>query len=381
MTVCDLSPFYCEKGGGIRTYHRARIDWFRRQSRHRYVLISPGPRYSATSLSPAVVHVQVFGVPLARDPDRYRLLIDYPAVRATLAQLRPDILEANDPWFSGPYALRLRRQGVVRGFVTAFVHSDPIRTYLGSRVRAVARWMERALVRRQSGFDAILVASEWMHRRLTAAGIGRVHKVGLGVHPEFLNMRRRAATRHRLTRLLYVGRLDEDKEFRLILQVLPSLLRRTDVRVTVVGSGRYHREVASVAHPRFRYLGFVADRAVMRTIYAGHDVLLAPGRFETFGLAALEAMAAGLLVVGPDEGGTHELLAEVQSPLQFYAGDATIFLDRVQAAIDAGHDFVRERGKRLAATYGTWDDAIARQMALYESMVDGHGAAAVGRTA
>jgi hypothetical protein len=29
MTLCDLSPFYCEKGGGIRTFHQARLNWFK----------------------------------------------------------------------------------------------------------------------------------------------------------------------------------------------------------------------------------------------------------------------------------------------------------------------------------------------------------------
>ena len=57
----------------------------------------------------------------------------------------------------------------------------------------------------------------------------------------------------------------------------------------------------------------------MRAAYASHDVLLAPGRFETFGMAALEAAAAGLVVVGPDQGGTGELLRQIASPLMFPA--------------------------------------------------------------
>jgi glycosyltransferase involved in cell wall biosynthesis len=380
MTICDFSPLYCDKGGGIRTYHHARIDWFRRQSRHRYVLISPGPRLSTRGLSPSVLHVQVFGVPLSRDPDRYRLLIDYPSVESVVAHVRPDVFEANDPWFSAPCALVLRKRGVVRGLVTSFFHGDPI-CYMEARMPRLAAWLERALVRVHGGFDAVLVSSESMQRRLSASGLSRVHRVTFGVNPEILTMRRRRFGSRRPARLLYVGRLDDDKDFKLVLQVLPAVLRRGDVRVTVVGTGRYDRDVAAIAHPRLRYLGFVGDRAVMRSIYANHDILLAPGRFETFALSALEGMAAGLLVIGPDEGGTHELLAAASSPLQFRAGDPTMFLDRIQAAIDCGGDLVRERGQRLAATYGTWDDAVLRQVALYESLLEGHAAASIGRSA
>ena len=98
MTICDLSPFYCHKGGGIRTYHRARIEWFMQQTRHRYVLISPGPSFTISRIAPTVSLVQVYGAQVSRDANRYRLLLDYPAVRATVAQVRPDVLEAHDPW-------------------------------------------------------------------------------------------------------------------------------------------------------------------------------------------------------------------------------------------------------------------------------------------
>src|SRR5262249_55251550 len=82
MTVCDLSSFYCEKGGGVRTYHRARIDWFAQQRQHRYVLISPGSRSEVHRVASTVWTVQVNGLRASRDPDRYRLLTDYAGVRS-----------------------------------------------------------------------------------------------------------------------------------------------------------------------------------------------------------------------------------------------------------------------------------------------------------
>ena len=390
MIVCDLSSFYCEKGGGVSTYHRARVEWFARQTQHRYVLISPGPRFAIRQVAPAVLTVQVYGPRASRDPDRYRLLTNYAGVRAIVEGFAPDVLETHDPWFSLPIGLWLRYRGPYRGLLSTFCHSDPIRTYVGpylSRFRLLSaplsrfeQWADRELHRLHAGCHAVFVASERMRERLTDVGVRHIVKVNFGIDPELLTSVR-ARRRQSPRRLLYVGRLDDDKEFRLVLDALPQLLSRTDVTMTVVGIGKYRRRVSAISHPRFEYLGHLVDRAAMRAVYARSDVLLAPGRFETFGLSALEAAAAGLVVVGPTEGGTGELLEEWRSPLAFSPGNAEAFLDRVRAAIDGDHKGLVERGRAMAARHGTWGEAIARQMAVYESMLGRYAGETAGRSA
>jgi hypothetical protein len=59
-------------------------------------------------------------VPTSRDPDRYRILVNYAPVRTFVEQMRPDVLEAHDPFFSMPFALWLRRQGAHRALLTSF---------------------------------------------------------------------------------------------------------------------------------------------------------------------------------------------------------------------------------------------------------------------
>jgi len=130
VTICDLSPFYCSQGGGIRTYHRARIDWFRRQTRHRYVLIAPGPAFDTVHIGPAVSCVRVYGPPLTRETDGYRLLLDYSAVRRTIMGIRPDVLEVQDLWLSAPLGLLMRKRGEFQGLLTSFCHSEPLSTYI-----------------------------------------------------------------------------------------------------------------------------------------------------------------------------------------------------------------------------------------------------------
>jgi alpha-1,6-mannosyltransferase len=221
----------------------------------------------------------------------------YRSVRSFIAELRPDVLEAHDPFFSVPFALWMRRRGWHRGILTSFCHAEPVGTYATPHAPRVALdWANRALSHLQRQFDMTFVASESMRTRLTRAGVDNVVKMGFGLDPELLTMRRRRMSGRR-TRLLYAGRLDADKEFGLVLDAIPHILRHTGVRLTIAGTGRYHARAKALRHPRFRYLGFLGDRPTMRAVYAAHDVLLAPGRFETFGLAALEAAAAGLIAV------------------------------------------------------------------------------------
>ena len=70
------------------------------------------------------------------------------------------------------------------------------------------------------------------------------------------------------------------------------------------------QKFAAARWPGYRYLEYVSGRQELAEIYRAHDILLAPGPYETFGLAVLEAMASGLVVVGSQLG--HFLMALVR---------------------------------------------------------------------
>jgi alpha-1,6-mannosyltransferase len=146
LTFCDIAMFYCRTGGGIRTYYDAKLDWFRRQDRHRYVLIIPGQRSSRRVVTPLVTVVEARGIGAARTPDGYRLFMDFARIRSMLRECQPDVVETGDPWVSGPLALLLRRYGHTPQLVSSFFHSDPVPTYLEPALERVAlpslaRWV------------------------------------------------------------------------------------------------------------------------------------------------------------------------------------------------------------------------------------------------
>jgi alpha-1,6-mannosyltransferase len=133
----------------------------------------------------------------------------------------------------------------------------------------------------------------------------------------------------------------------------------------VIGRGGAAEDFERLKHPRFRYLGFIEDASEVRNIYDDHDILLAPGPFESFGMGVLEAMARGMVVVGPDQGATAEILRQAESPFIFRAEDADDFLRMIRKAIDCDQSAESSRSRATAIRYGSMSDAMSRLIGLY----------------
>lgn len=394
MVFLDINTFFSPKAGGIRTYHQAKIDWFKANPSHAYHLVYPGPaRVPAVRREGPVSLCEAYGPALTPDPRGYRLLVDFASVFRLVRSARPGVLEAGDPWLTGLFCLLLRRTGLFKGLLVSFYHSDPIPSYLEPwAARGGGRALKRLLVRAfapvfyrlQRGYDLTAVSSRAMEASLRARGVARVARLPFGVPALFLEpLPARdsgpAPSPAGAVRFLYSGRLDREKGVDLLLEILPALLADGRIRVSVAGRGAYAERFARFEHPRYRYLGFLEGAAKVREAYDAHQVLLAPGPFETFGLGVLEAMARGMAVVGPDRGGTEELLREAGSPFIFRAGDAGDFLRcaRSAAARDLGPE--ARRSRETAERYGTWDQAVARMADRYAAEAGGLATAGAAR--
>lgn len=386
MVFLDINTFYSPKAGGIRTYHRAKIEWFRERPDEAYVLVYPGPFRKDRKESPNVTLIEAFGPALTRDPAGYRLLIDFVRVFRAIRAAAPDVLEAGDPWLTGLFCLALRKLGLYRGLLVSFYHSDPVPTYILPWSRRgglrplrtlLARIAAFLFYRLQRGYDLTAVASRTMEASLRSRGVSQVAHLPFGVPAFFLEGIRDPETKalpgEGPVKLLYAGRLDKDKGVGLLLESLPLLLEQ-NVEVTVMGRGAMAQAFAEFRHARYRFLGFVAEPEKVRAAYDGHHVLLAPGPFETFGLGVLEGMARGLVVVGPDAGGTGELLREADSPFRFPAGDGEAFRRAVAATLRCDWRAESARSRALALRYGGWDDAIGRMREAYAAHLADHGA-------
>ncbi len=375
MIFLDINTFFSPKAGGIRTYHQAKIAWFKNRPEHQYYLIYPGSKYRVLAISPQVHLVEVFGPAVTADPSGYRILLDYWRIFQWIRILKPDVLEAGDPWLTGLFCLALKKSGFYKGLLVSFYHSDPVPSYLEPWARRGRfKFLKRILVhlggrlfyQMQTGYDVTAVASRTMEGRLSKRGIPHLAYLPFGVPARFLDplpMREKENSR-----ILYAGRLDREKGIELVLNALPELLADANVEISVMGRGSFADRFLAFQHPRFTFLGFLEGQDEVCRVYDAHDILMAPGPFETFGLGVLEAMARGLVVVGPDAAGTGEMLREAKSPYIFKQEDLADFLRALGAARTAERAVDSANARELAQGYGSWDDAVERMVTYYANM-------------
>jgi len=113
---------------------------------------------------------------------------------------------------------------------------------------------------------------------------------------------------------VHCGRLSAEKKPQRSLATLATLRAAgMPVRLVVAGDGplrsRLARRAARAGLP-VTLAGFLPGRAELAALLASADVAIAPGPAETFGLAALEALACGTPVVVSAESALPEVVGE-----------------------------------------------------------------------
>jgi glycosyltransferase involved in cell wall biosynthesis len=119
-------------------------------------------------------------------------------------------------------------------------------------------------------------------------------------------------------KLLFVGRLDERKGMRYLLQALPLVLTEKSVRLRVVGKGILEQEIKSQCHTLgldnvVDFLGFVSKEELADE-YAGCDIFVLPaivdskGDTEGLGIVMIEALAHQKPVIASAVGGITDVI-------------------------------------------------------------------------
>lgn len=173
-------------------------------------------------------------------------------------------------------------------------------------------------------------------------------------------------------RVLFVGAMVKRKGLPLLLASFARLAaRREGVDLLVVGDGpdraRIEAALPAALAGRVHFLGAITDRARLAAVYAAADVFCAPslGR-ESFGMVLVEAMAAGLPVVGFDIEGYRDVVSQGVDGLLVEAGNA----EALAGALDyfLAHPEARRRygarGRAKAAGLD-WSEIARRVEAVY----------------
>jgi glycosyltransferase involved in cell wall biosynthesis len=169
--------------------------------------------------------------------------------------------------------------------------------------------------------DLFLAVSDFVRDRLVEAGFAPDH---VDVQPNFVDPDPGPRPDGVVgSYVLYAGRISEEKGVR---DLVAAAALRPDVPVKIVGDGPdrllVEREVTSRGLHHVELLGLRAPHEVLALMRDARAVAVPSRCYESFGLAAAEAMASSVPVVGTALGGQAELVVDGETGVAVAAGDA-----------------------------------------------------------
>ncbi|WP_432137585.1 glycosyltransferase [Streptomyces sp. bgisy154] len=369
LRIVRLANFVAPASGGLRTALRELGRGYRAAG-HDPVLIVPGDRHTDRDMGQG--RVITLPGPLLPGTGGYRVLMDRHRVARLLTELAPDRLEVSDRTtlrWTGRWARRARVPAVMVSHETA---DGVLRTW-GVPETAARRAADALNARTAHAYARVVCTTEFAAREFVRIGARNLVRAPLGVdlaerHPALRDPGLRARyARPEQVLLLTCTRLSVEKRPGTALDTLEVLrVRGVPAVLVVAGDGPLRPRLEQRARERglpVAFLGHVRDRAALGALQATADVCLAPGPAETFGLAALEAMACGTPVVVSASSALPEVIGSAGATA---ADRGASFADGV-AALLAQPEAARRAAARARAERFGWTAAVEAFLAAHDA--------------
>jgi len=232
------------------------------------------------------------------------------------------------------------------------------------------RWLNRLGVKQ-------VAVSEFVKERMIAHGadIKSIAVIENFLTPERVDNapRRPAFATPGIRKAVVISRLDPIKKIDLLLDALDATPELRSMEFEIYGGGSEEetlKERARVNNPNVHFMGYRPD---IPERMSKADLLLHLCPEEPFGLAILEGMAAGIVVLVPDSGGAGAIVEDGKNGFHFHANSAPDLArkliniqrapaEQLQAIVAGGMKSLRTR---YSSEYG-----IAEYRKLIQSCLD-----------
>ncbi len=238
---------------------------------------------------------------------------------AAMSALKLDVVHLHTPFSMGLFGLWHARKYRLPVVVTHHTRFEDTLHYLpvpgATYLRALAIYLMR---RFDNAGDVVIAPSGSIKDLLIKQGVSKpITVLPTGIEPKMFRSGDRAATRAALGLsesakvCITMGRIGKEKSLEFLIHAFAEVAaRETEAILLVVGDGpeRVHLEALvdqMALTPCVRFTGYI-QRTELRHLLAAADVFVFGSVFETQGLVVIEAMAAGLPVVGVDAPGTRD---------------------------------------------------------------------------
>ncbi|HZL56198.1 MAG TPA: N-acetyl-alpha-D-glucosaminyl L-malate synthase BshA [Bryobacteraceae bacterium] len=175
--------------------------------------------------------------------------------------------------------------------------------------------------------------------------------------------------------LIHLSNFRPVKRVQDCIRVLAEARRHVNARLLMVGDGpeRGLAEHLAAQLGVGRYVEFLGKQNGVERLIRLADVLLMPSEMESFGLAALEAMACGVPAVGTRVGGVPELITDGEDGFLEKVGDIAGQARRVVELLsdDTLHERMAVAARKTASSRFCTEKIIPRYEEYYEAVMKG----------
>ncbi|WP_405055880.1 glycosyltransferase [Kribbella sp. NBC_01505] len=220
-------------------------------------------------------------------------------------------------------------------------------------------------------YDAVVVTSRYAAAEFDDVTTPLV-RIPLGVDLETFHPSLGRPADDGVLKLVHAGRLSREKSPHLAVATAAELHRRgVKLQMDVYGTGPHLDELLEIAGSApITFHGYVDGRHKLATHLAEADIALSVCPGETFGLAVLEALAAGTPVVTANTGGARELVDETCG--RWGQANPAALAD---AVLQLGQVPNRRAAARRRAELYDWDTCIRHMLALHTRLAQSRLAA------
>ena len=360
--LVDTTMLFAPRSGGVKRYLTAKRQWIQGRPGLGHTLVVPGAAHHGGPGG-------IMPLPAPRLPfgDGYRCPTNLGKWTRALADLAPDLIEAGDPYVPGHAALDAALE--TGAACVGFCHTDPAALAALHFGEWAAMPAQKRWARFYARFDLVLAPSRHIAQRLAESGVERVRLQPLGVdvtqfHPgraDRLAVRRRLGLDPDTRLLVFAGRAAREKNLEALLGAAELLDDR--YRLLLIGAGR-----DLWPQGRAICLDYERDARQLARLLASCDAFVHANDQEPFGLVVLEAMAAGLPVVGPSRGGIAELIDDAVGQI---AQDVTPagLAEAIQTLFSRDLRALSLAARERALSHHSWERTFDGLMRIYGELL------------
>lgn len=285
-----------------------------------------------------------------------------------IGSTRPDLVHLHTELPEACWAVASRISPQVRA-------TPVLRTVHNSRLwpqwRRIGHWVERALGDR----PAVAVSDDALEGlaqlrsdaglAFRPAGGARVLLNGVRSPKAGTVGRRSGRPAHVTCQVLFAGRLELQKGADLLPQIWAAArdISTVPAELTIMGAGSLGQDIAA-AFANDRTVRMVPPAAGLADVLGNYEILLMPSRFEGFGLVAVEAMMAGLPVIGFKAPGLQQVVPDGYPGLAA-PEDVTVIAQLLASAIEAPGIYLDTQTRQSITERFSLDRMVNEYAAVY----------------